>query len=233
MRFAYIIEPPFNFIDGQGAVTGHDVEIARHVCKALGKSFEPVETTFADLLPGLGRGDWQFATGMFATPDRLNAALFSTPIWALGDGLLVAKGNPKGLRSYADLARAKAVLAVLIGQEQRNVALACGVDADRIREFRDYSDAAEAVRRGDVDAYASVFEAHTGYLSQHNETRLDAVAIPEHEKPVSFGSLSVARDATGLKSAIDGVLSAYIGGDQHLGMAARFGFTSAQIERVA
>ena len=104
MQFAYLIEPPFNFQDETGAVRGHDVEIARHVFEQLGEGFEPIETEFARLLPGLEEGRWQMTTGLFATDDRRSYALFTRPIWALPDGLLVAKGNPRGLTGYRSVA---------------------------------------------------------------------------------------------------------------------------------
>ena len=57
MKFAYLIEPPFNYRDDDGMVTGCDVELARHVVAAMGiSSFEPVETEFSDLLPGVAAG---------------------------------------------------------------------------------------------------------------------------------------------------------------------------------
>ena len=60
------------------------------------KEFELVETEFANLLPGLADGRWQMTTGLFATAERRQIASFSRPIWALADGLLVRKGNPRG-----------------------------------------------------------------------------------------------------------------------------------------
>ena len=54
MRVAYLIEPPFNYVDEAGAVTGCDIELARYVLGELGiHGVEFVETEFAQLLPGL------------------------------------------------------------------------------------------------------------------------------------------------------------------------------------
>ena len=80
MKFAYLIEPPFNFVDGDGRVTGCDVELARLVCAALERGpFAPIETEFAELLPGLRTGRWRMTTGMFATTARQQDAAFSRP----------------------------------------------------------------------------------------------------------------------------------------------------------
>lgn len=97
MKFAYLIEPPFNYIDAVGRVTGCDVELARHVFAQLSiERFEPVEAEFAELLPGLAAGRWRMTTGLFGTEERRTLAAFSRPIWALPDGLLVREGNPFG-----------------------------------------------------------------------------------------------------------------------------------------
>lgn len=57
MRFAYLIEPPFNDRAEDGSVTGCDVDLARHVFRAAGiAEFEPVEAEFSALLPGLADG---------------------------------------------------------------------------------------------------------------------------------------------------------------------------------
>ena len=92
MRFAYLIEPPFNFRAENGEVTGCDVELAKYINDELGLgTFVPIEAEFADLLPGVKTGTWDMTTGLFATSERKKTAAFSKPIWALPDGLLVKK----------------------------------------------------------------------------------------------------------------------------------------------
>ncbi|MEP2724681.1 MULTISPECIES: transporter substrate-binding domain-containing protein [Hyphomicrobiales] len=77
MKFAYLIEPPFNYLDKTGRVTGSDVELARHVFCQLGiKSVEFVEAEFADLLPGLNRRDWHMTTGLAYSESTLHDVHF-------------------------------------------------------------------------------------------------------------------------------------------------------------
>ena len=116
MKFAYLIEPPFNFRSDDGEVTGCDVELARSILADVDAGgFEPVETEFAQLLPGLAAGKWRMTTGLFATAERRRVASFSRPIWALSDGLLVRKHNPKCLAGYLSIAGDNSVrLAVIL-----------------------------------------------------------------------------------------------------------------------
>lgn len=68
MKFAYLIEPPFNHRTEDGTVTGCDVELAKCIFKLIGiEEFEPIEAEFADLLPGVAEDRWQMTTGLFGT----------------------------------------------------------------------------------------------------------------------------------------------------------------------
>lgn len=106
MKFAYLIEPPFNYRTDAGRVTGCDVELARIVLSMIGvETVEFVETEFSNLLPGLEQRRWDITTGLFDTEERRKTAAFSRPIWALSDDLLVLKGNPCKLDGYVSAAQ--------------------------------------------------------------------------------------------------------------------------------
>lgn len=235
MKFAYLIEPPFNFVGSDGRVTGCDVELARHVCRELGfAAFEPVETEFAELLPGLGGSRWRMTTGLFGTDERRQYAHFSRPIWALPDGLLVGKGNPNELTGYRSIAQNGDVrLAVIRDQFQHRSAVEFGIDIDRIKVFETYIKAASAVRDGAVDAYASVGRAHSGFISQNPDWRLDLVTVPQAEKSPAFGSFAFRLDDTNILNKVDAVLSDFLGTKAHRRMAASFGFSDREVDLVA
>jgi polar amino acid transport system substrate-binding protein len=234
-RFAFLIEPPFCYRAADGDVTGCDVEVARHVALTLGyASFVPVETEFADLLPGLRSGRWHMTTGMFVTPERAGRAAFCRPVWALPDGLLVAGGNPRGIAGYDSLARDAGLrLGVVQDQMQHRTALDLGVPEARIRIFANYPEAAAAVAAGEVDAYASVAMAHTGYLAEYPTPALSVVDVPASEKPAAAGAFAVEKSETEFRDAIDTVLAAFLGSLGHRALMARFGFTDAEVDLVA
>lgn len=235
MKFAYLIEPPFNFVTDTGAVTGCDVVLARYVFDVLGLgAFEPVETEFAALLPGLADGRWRMTTGLFATEERRSQARFSRPIWALPDGLLVRQGNPRGLTGYASVADQPGVtLAVIRDQFQHRSAVAFGVPEERIVVFETYIQAAQSVWEGRVDAYASVARAHSGFIAQSPDRGLDVIQVPEHEKPPAFGAFAFGLGDSALVREVDDVLAGFLGTPAHLDMVAPFGFSAADIALVA
>ena len=235
MKFAYLIEPPFTFRNADGSVSGCDVEVARHVFSVLGiDSFEPVETAFAELLPGVADGRWRMTTGLFVTEERQAIASFSRPIWALPDGLLVQSGNPLGFTGYRSVADHTAgVLAVIRDQIQHRSAVTFGIPDDRILVFETYTEAAEAVLRGDTAAYASVGRAHSGFIERHPERALTVVTVPASEKAPAFGSFAFAKADDDFRHAVNGVLDRHIGSPKHRAMMARYGFSDEEIDLVA
>lgn len=235
MKFAYLIEPPFNYVNASGQVTGCDVELARHVFNELQiLNFEPVETEFAELIPGLGDASWRMTTGLFATEERQESAEFSRPIWALPDGFLVRQGNPSRLSGYRSLAtNARARLAVIRDQFQHRSAVAFGVSADRIAVFETYTDAAKAVRDGQVDAYASVGRAHSGFMEQNRDWPLELVSVPTAEKPPAFGSFAFSLNDRKLRQDVDAVLASFLGTEAHRQMVAKFGFTDGEVDLIS
>ena len=232
MKFAYLIEPPFNFRDEAGKVLGHDVDLARQVFRELGESFEPVETSFARLLPGLAAGAWRMTTGLIVTRERQRTAFFTRPIWALPDGLLVRRGNPLGLAGYRSLAEQdEAVLAVVEDQLQHRSALALGVPAERLRIFSTYGEAAAAVRDGAADAYASVARAHSGFTAQNPAWAVETVEVPPAENPPAAGAFALARSEAALCAQLDEILDAYLGSESHRDMAETYGFSEDEVNK--
>ena len=234
MKFAYLIEPPFNYVDQAGNITGCDVMLARHVLNMVGfTAFDPVETDFAELLPGLAAGRWRMTTGLFATAERRQIALFSRPIWALSDGLLVREGNPLDLTGYQSIAdHAAAKLAVIQDQVQHRSALNLGVHPSKITTFTTYEEAAQAVFMGQVDAYASVDRAHMSFIDANPDMALCCMSVPPKEHEPGCGSFTFGLNDTKLREDVDAVLSEFIGSDKHRDMVAKFGFSDQDVDLV-
>lgn len=235
LTFAYLIEPPFNYRDPDGSVTGCDVELARIVARAAGLGqLHLVETEFAQLLPGLAQNRWHMTTGLFATNERRHLASFSRPIWALRDGLLVRSGNSLGLSGYKSAAASPdCVVAVIRDQFQHRSAVAAGIPADRILIFETYEEAARAVLDKRADAYASVARAHDGFLQRQPDLDLSVVPVPLSEKEPALGSFAFAVSAGSLRAAIDEALLAYLGTSQHRAMVKSFGFSDSEVDLIA
>lgn len=226
MRFAYLIEPPFNYRNETGDVTGCDVELARVILAMIGiRDIEFIEAEFSQLLPGLNENLWDMTTGLFDTDERRKIVAFSCPIWALPDGLLVRKGNPGNLAGYASAAKNhETTLAAIRDQIQHRVIMEAGVSDDRILICETYGEAAQAVLDGRADAYASVAMAHLGFLQQNPELDLEIVTVSPKERPAAPGAFAFRPSDRELQSAVDGALLHYLGSDEHRALMRNFGF---------
>jgi polar amino acid transport system substrate-binding protein len=226
VRFAFLVEPPFCYRQPNGAVTGCDVELARHGLGEIAvRSITFVETEFSELLPGLADGRWEMTTGLFVTPARRELADFSQPIWMARDGLLV-RADRHDIVGYASLVRTQARLGVVEDQVQHSTALRLGIDQKQIAAFATYSEAAAAVAQGAIDAYASVAAAHRGYLALNPDLPLAVVEIPAREKPSEQGAFAFAKSQGRLRSAVDAALSRFLGSPEHVSLMARFGLST-------
>jgi polar amino acid transport system substrate-binding protein len=234
MRFAFLQEPPFCFTDASGRVDGCDTKLASKICQMLDLGdFSPIEAEFAELLPGVADGRWDMTTGLFVSDERKRLVDFTRPIWSLPDGLMVAKDNPLGLKGYRSLARhPSAILAVIADQIQHQTALQNGVPPDRVRIFATQAQAAEAVAKGAVQAYASVAMAHRGYIARRPDARLDVVDVPASEKLPAAGAFALARSSGALRQRIDRCLSDLLGGPWHRKMMSEYGFSDDDVDRL-
>ncbi|MDX8464163.1 transporter substrate-binding domain-containing protein [Mesorhizobium sp. VK23B] len=232
MRFAFLQEPPFCFTDDSGKLGGCDAKLAKKICQVLElEDFSPIETEFAELLPGLSNGRWDMTTGLFISDERRQFVDFTRPIWSLPDGLMVAKDNPLGLRGYHSLARhPSAILAVISDQIQHQTALQNGVPPERVRIFATQAEAAEAVARGTVQAYASVAMAHRGYIARRPDASLDVVDVPASEKQPAAGAFALAKGNAALRDQVDRCLDDLLGNPWHRELMAGFGFGDAEID---
>ena len=93
---------PWGYRDKHNNVVGIHPDIVRAVFAPLGVTeFEFVVSDFGAMIPGLLAGRFDIiASGVAITPARCEQVLFSEPDVAVGDSLLVLKGNPLKLHSY-------------------------------------------------------------------------------------------------------------------------------------
>ena len=99
-----------------------------------------------------------------------------------------------------------------------------------IKIYETYTAAANAVVAGDVDAYASVARAHTGFMDQNEELPLESVTVPFSEKEPAYGSFAFALENKELKLAVDGFLEEFLGSPHHREIMKNFGFSDEEID---
>lgn len=233
VRIAYIEEPPFYWTGTDGRPTGADIELADVVLRAIGLSdIEYHKTTFGELLPGVQQGRWDMNVPIFVTPERSKLVTFSAPVWTLGDGFLVARGNPKALTGYeAVAAHSGAKLGLVVDTVQIQTAKSSGVAEDQVVVFDDQPSAVAALLSGKIDAYVATAVGNRALAAIHQE--LEAVADgKKSDGRLPVGGFSFNKENHALIDAVNKQLRAYLGTPDHRARMAKHGIEASEIDGV-
>jgi len=155
IRVGFPNQVPYAYADEKGVLTGADAVVARMVVQKMGiKEMDGVLTEFASLIPGLKAGRFDIVLAMFVNPQRCAQVAFSEPIYRVGQGIIVQKGNPRNVRNYDDLIKQSDLrIAVMAGAVQTNNLKKLGVPESRIVSFPDGPSAIAAVSAGRADVF--------------------------------------------------------------------------------
>src|SRR5690606_11940208 len=122
------------------------------------ENIEPVQTEWGGLIPGLNANRFDIVTGgMNILASRCENINFSEPMAKVGDGFIVAPGNPKNVSDYKSLVDNDAVMVTGAGYSNIEAAKAAGVAEANIMQVPGPTEILAAVRAGRADAGAGTF----------------------------------------------------------------------------
>lgn len=171
---------PWAYRDKDNKVVGIHPDVIRAVFAPLGiKDFEFVVSDFGAMIPGLLAGRFDIiASGVAITPPRCEQVLFSEPDVAVGDSLLVKKGNPLKLHSYEDIAKnSKVRLAGGRGSENTKNAIAAGVPEAQISLFPNNEAAVSAILADRADVTTLSVPSAIGVIDEQKVEGIER-AVP-------------------------------------------------------
>lgn len=230
VRIAVANEIPYGYTDLDGTAKGAGPEVAEHVLKALGiDNIEWQTTNFGSLIPGLQANRFDMvAAEMAILPQRCDTVLFSEPNSSYGEGLLVAKGNPKDLHAYDDFKSGKYKVAIMAGADQLEMMQALGVDESLLVTISNNSDAISTVSTGRADAYAATGLTAAGLASQSDKVELAANftdPIIDGEAVRSWGGFTFAKGSEELRDAVNKELAKFKKTKEWQEILSRYGFS--------
>ncbi len=232
IRIGYANEAPFAYTRPDGTVTGESPEITRVIFKTIGVTqVNAVLTEWGGLIPGLLAGRFDvIAAGMYVTPERQQQVSFTDPHYQIGDTLLVTKGNPRKLNSYASIVADKRVkLAIMSGTAEYGYARAAGVPDAQIMQVPNTIAQLQAVRTG--RAHAAVGTQLTMRdLDVKGGSRVEAITdFKDDPAHIGYGALAFRKDDQDLRDAVNAALKVWLGSEEHLALVAPFGFDSSNL----
>ncbi|MFD0429229.1 ectoine/hydroxyectoine ABC transporter substrate-binding protein EhuB [Streptomyces zhihengii] len=214
-------------------VHGRGPELARVVFKRLGiDSVQPVATDFASLIPGLNSQQFDVVSaGMYINKDRCAQVIFADPEYQMLDSFIVRKGNPKNLRSYEDVVRAKAKLATGTGYAEIGYAIAAGIPEKEIVILQDQVAGLNAVESGRVDVFAGT--ALTAREVVRKSSRAEATepfaAVVDGKKQIDGGGFAFRPTDTALRDAFNTEIHKMKKSGELFRILKPFGFTESEM----
>ncbi|TJW10970.1 MAG: ectoine/hydroxyectoine ABC transporter substrate-binding protein EhuB [Mesorhizobium sp.] len=228
IRVGFANEAPFGYATPDGKLTGEAPEVAKAVLAKLGISqVDGVLTEFGSLIPGLKAGRFDIiAAGMFITPKRCAEINYSEPSYGIGEAMLVAKGNPKGVKDFSSIKdNPDLKLAVMAGAVEGGFAKDAGVADGQIVSLPDQSSLVAAVQSGRADAaaltalsIADMAKKADGVESTKPFGEVGGKSVKGH------GGFGFRKEDTDLLEAFNAELKRFIGSPEHIALVEPLGF---------
>jgi polar amino acid transport system substrate-binding protein len=201
--------PPLGFFDESGQPVGSDVDIGTEIAKRLGVTAVWANTPFSGIIPALQAKNCDaILSQLFDKPARREVIDF-VDYMNSSQSFLVPKGNPKNVKTIADLSGLKVAvengttIQSLIEDQNKKFESEGKPKADVIVFPKD-SDARQALQIGQVDVYGTTLES-AGYFLQKAGHIFDIGGEPFARILTGIG---VRKDDKDLQAAIDSALKA-------------------------
>jgi len=229
-------EIPYSYSD-DGKLTGADAEVARVILFKMGvPEVVGVLTEFQSLIPGLQAGRFDLNSTMYIRPSRCEQIIFTEPVWAVGDAVIVKAGNPKDIHSYKDIAAdADFKVGVLAGGTGViDHMKADGVADEQISHFTTPESALAGVKIGRIDGFASTAVGNQALLDKADDPALER-ALPftqpeaDGEPLLGYGGLGFRLEDEDFYEEFNKHLVDFVGSPEHLALVRPFGFTEEEV----
>jgi polar amino acid transport system substrate-binding protein len=202
-RLAIANEPPYTAVAADGKVSGAAPDVAREIFKRLGVPDVVASISeYGAMIPGLQAGRFDVVTaGLFMKPERCAAVAYSEPVLCDAEAMLVKKGNPKGFKSYEDVAKdTSATIGAPGGGTEEKLALNAGVPRERVIVVPDGQSGLKMVQDGRIDAYSLPVLSINDLMKKANDPNLEVIA-PVQGAPVYCDGAAFNKKDTALRDA--------------------------------
>ncbi|MDX8463268.1 ectoine/hydroxyectoine ABC transporter substrate-binding protein EhuB [Mesorhizobium humile] len=223
IRIGYSNDAPWAYSGSNNEPLGISNTIMLAVLKKMGAGkVEPVSAEWGALIPGLQAGRFDIiADAMGVLPARCRNVLFTDLIATLRDALVVPKGNPKGLHSYADIRDKGATFVTGVGFVDLATAKKVGIPEDKILQVTDYTEIVQAVKVGRADAGGSEYLTLKKAIANDDRLELANPYTPAWHISPAF---AFPLDEQAAVDAFNSAMKAYIGSDEMLASVSTYGY---------
>ena len=231
IRIGFANEIPFAFPGDDGSPNGFVNVMTIAVLKNMGyDKIEAVQTEWGGLIPGLNANRFDIVTGgMNILASRCENIAFSEPIATVGDGFILAPGNPKSLSNYESVKEADAIMVTGAGYSNIEAAKAAGVPEANIMQVPGPTEILAAVRAGRADAGAGTYFTMKQLADSSNGAveASDPTAMPEES--FNWAGIGFRNADQDFLDKFNTSLAEYIGSAEMLEAVSEYGYGEASL----
>lgn len=231
IRIGFANEVPFAYPGDDGSPKGFVNVYTIGVLKTMGyENIEPVQTEWGGLIPGLNANRFDIVTGgMNILASRCENIAFSEPMAKVGDGFIVAPGNPKNISDYASLVENNAVMVTGAGYSNIEAAKAAGVPESNIMQVPGPTEILAAVRAGRADAGAGTYFTMKQLADSSNGAVevTDPNAMPEDS--FNWAGIGFRKADQDFLDKFNEAQTKYLGSDEMLASVAEYGYDEGSL----
>ncbi|WP_341963350.1 ectoine/hydroxyectoine ABC transporter substrate-binding protein EhuB [Pseudomonas sp. RC10] len=238
VRVGFAEQEPFIVSGPNGKLVGYEADLLKAVLAKFGNSqLEAVPTQFGALIPGLQARRFDvIASDLYIRPDRCKLVAFAEPTHIVNDGIVVKAGNPKGIRSYADIAKDPSLKVGYLtgGGPIADHALAAGVKAEQLVTLPDVASLFAAVKTGRIDAFLNTAVTVAATLKTANDPGLERVqpfaqAVINGKPASGIGSFAFRRENQAFVDAFNTYLQEILTSGEAAKIGQPYGFSAEDI----
>lgn len=231
IRIGFANEMPFAYPGEDGSPKGFVNAAVIGVLANMGYTdIESVETEWGGLIPGLNAGQFDIITGgMNILNARCENIAFSEPIAKIGDGFIVAPGNPAGIATYADVQASGVTLVTGAGYSNIDAAKSAGVSDDQLMIVPGPTEILAAVKAGRADAGTGTYPT----MKQLADSSGGAVEIADSsampEESFNWAGVGFRKVDQDFLDRFNAAQAAYLGSPQMMAAVAEYGYSDAML----
>lgn len=231
IRIGFANEIPFAYPGDDGSPKGFVNAAVIGVLANMGYTdIEPVETEWGGLIPGLVAGRFDIITGgMNILKARCENIAFSEPMAKIGDGFIVAAGNPHAIETYADVAESGRTLVTGAGYSNIGAAKAAGVTDARIMIVPGPTEILAAVVAGRADAGTGTYPTMK-QLADSSGGKVevaDPSAMPEES--FNWAGVGFRKEDQDFLERFNLAQGDYLGSAEMMAAVAAYGYSEAML----
>ncbi|ESY12738.1 MULTISPECIES: ectoine/hydroxyectoine ABC transporter substrate-binding protein EhuB [unclassified Mesorhizobium] len=238
VRVGVANEKPYGYVDTDGKVKGAIPDVIAAILAPHGvKELKAEIVEFNALIPGINADRFDIiGAGMYILPARCEAISFTNPVTRAGAGFAALKGNPKGVKSIAEVAaHSDVVVGTQTGSANVEDLTKANVPTDRVVLFANATEALAGLKAGRCDViYFPSLELNELLKSANDPTverveGFEQIKDANGEQKYGYSALGLRKADADLTQALDAGLAELLSSGKLLEIISSYGYGKAEL----